>query len=188
MPTVLKPLASEFVEALHSLCIGMYLDGQCYEFAIALHRKAGLPMIGLIERNIIRHVLVRDTDGSLRDTRGKVELADVGKPFGVLQPYELRDISEADILKVRPVREADIVTAVRLAELVWPDLPWNGEAKKMIAFTQELEALSRRHGIWIRAAYPTAMPVLSEAFGEEAGYVITPTANAGGYLLDRNLY
>lgn len=187
MSTVLKPLDSESVEVLHGICLGTYLDGQCYEFAIALHRKLGLPMVGLIDGGTIRHALLRHTDGSLRDVRGVVSLLEVGKPFGIQQPYNLRDISEADILKVRPVRENGIDTAIHLAELIWPDLQWNGEAKKVTAFVEELEVLSRKHGIWIRAAYPTAMPVLSEAFGEELGYTITPTANAGGYLLDRRL-
>jgi hypothetical protein len=165
----------------------MYLDGQCYEFAFALRRKLGWPMVGLMDGEIIRHVLVREPEGALRDVRGRLAMTDVGKPFGMQEPYELRDVEEADVLRMRLVSEGSVDMAGRLAELVWPELSWNGEAKRMAAFADELEALSRKHGVWIRAPYPAALPILSGAFGEEAGYTITPTANAGGYMIDRRL-
>ncbi len=187
MSTILESLTLEDREPAHGICLGTYLEGECYAFAIALHRAFGWSMVGLMQGKVIRHALVRQPDGIYRDARGEVEQAEIGEPFGVREPYVFRVVSESDLKSVRPVYEHVIATATTLGEIVWPDLPWNGMAKKAVAFADELEALSRKHGIWIRAAVPAARPVLSEQFGEEAGYTVSPSVNGGGFFLERRL-
>ena len=176
----------EATRVLHEILLAGCLDGNCYEFALALHRDFGWPMVGLMDGSVPRHVLIRDPDGVLRDVRGRLEKTEIGRPFGMRPPYDLQDITEKDILKTRPVRERSIATARQLAEKVWPELPWKStEAARMKAFADELETLSRKHGLWIRSAIPAAPPMISEGDDMEAGYTLVPTVNCGGYQIDR---
>ena len=186
MATLLKMLDLEYVDTLHDMCLSRYLDGQCYEFAIALHRGLGWPMVGLMQGEVVRHVLVHERKKIYHDTRGRVSLDKMGQPFGIGQPYDLREVSETDLKTIRPVGEHNISTARRLAESVWPDLPWkDSEARRAKAFADELEALSRKHKFWIRSAMPSALPILAEGGDDEAGYTLIPTADAGGFQIDR---
>jgi hypothetical protein len=63
-------LDTESAEFIRDLLIGTCLDGQCYEFAFAVSRGTGYPMIGLIVDDVIRHVAVALPDGRYLDARG----------------------------------------------------------------------------------------------------------------------
>lgn len=194
MSTKFVYLKGDFRDHLNDMCLGMYLDGSCYEFATALHRGLGWPMVGLMKgsiliKPIIRHVAVRQPDGKLRDVRGEITIEEFGAPFEELEPpYITRDVTEADLLDTRSVAENAIELAAKFAEALWPELPWlSGQQKLYKQFADGLEELSRRTGVWIRSPVPACPPVLSDAFGEEKGYVLEQTAEGLGFTIDRLL-
>jgi len=188
MPTHIERLASTFTKTLHELALGVFQDGECYAFAIALSRSLGWHIVALMDGAVIRHALIRDPNGDFRDVRGKVAPAEIGSPFGLRPPLTFRDISELDLLAVRPVDETTIDEARQLAEIIWPDLPWHhSKAEKVKLFADRLEELSRQFGFWIVAPFPTARPLLFVAFGDEEGYTVCPTANLGGWTIERRL-
>lgn len=197
MTTVLHPLAedSEEYELLHDLVKSIYLDGECYALAIALHRALGWPIIGLMDKHdIIRHAVVKTPDGRYLDARGFVSEATLHTAFGQT-PYPLKEITEEMLFAAyfRPNMPEDnanriILQAQRFAEKLWPHLPWNEPSlPKVLAFTDALEALCREHGFWIRSQVPGCPPILCEGDGEEAGYDLRqlPTLDHS-FLIDRS--
>lgn len=177
------------------MLLGNCLDGQCYELAVALHRSAGLPLVGLWSATASgddgvpgtwRHAAVRFGDDYF-DARGPVTEQEFGRPFGESPPWNVRDITEADLLAVRPIRENSVETAAKFAQMAWPELPWNETSfqSRMAAFLLDLEALSRQHGIWVRSPYPAAAPVLAEGDDDEAGYAARLTSNGLSVSFDR---
>lgn len=190
MVVILTQLNGEDWTHLHELAKSMYLDGACYEFAIALHRGLGWNLFGIMCSDVIRHAVVQHPREPhlWRDVRGAVTRADVGTPFGVSAQATIRLIQEDDLRAVRPVTEHDIANATRIAQRLWPELPWKEpQDHKVLAFALELEVLSRKHGIWIRSSVPAQQPHLAMSDGEdEFGYILSPTANVTGYTIDRH--
>ena len=188
MSTKLEKLDRNNWESLHNLATIMYLDRQCYEFAAALNQGLGWEMKGLMTGSIvepvIRHVLVRSPYGKLRDERGIVSETDIGKPFEI-NKIILRSVTLEDLRKVRPVYDEAIQQASIKAQALWPELPWNENTfhGKTLAFMNDLEAICRKHGVWIRAPYPMAQIILDKAYGDE-GFRISPSLT-GQYLFDR---
>lgn len=172
MTAICKP-DKEVMEFMRDICRSMFLDGECYAFAVALHRGLSWPIFGLMRNNEIRHAFLRPanvSDDVFFDARGYIEEEKLGKPFGLDQPYELRQIEEKDLYTKRPILDNYINKARQFAEIVWPKLDWKGgtRADKILAFAKELEALSREHGLWIRAAFPGALPLLAGGCGDES--------------------
>lgn len=194
MPAIIRTLYeedTESTEALRDMCVQTFLDGECYAFATALHEGLGWPMIGLMDGDVIRHVAVQSPDGKLYDARGliKEEEFGLGGPFGLRPPYDLRRVSVGDLVRTgepsefraRTVRRARMV-----AEAIWPELPWQDSfATRVTAFANELEALSRKHGLWIRSPVPAAAPVLAIGDDAEGGYKLRPTADGTTFTIDR---
>ena len=91
-----------------------------------------------------------------------------------------------DLRNVRPVHDEAIERASLTAEALWPELPWKEHTfqKKALSFMVDLEALCRKHGIWVRAPYPGTPIVLSNGCGDEKGFQISPTLD-GQYFFDR---
>lgn len=193
MATTYRPIKGEDRECLLRMCTGMFLEGQCYEFALALHRGLGWPIIGLIHQDTIFHALVRDPEGNHWDSRGKLKDSEISAPFCVPSPPELREVTYKELLSVREgngltIVEHSIETASCFSQTLWPELPWKDtRASKIQHFLADLEELSRRYGIWIRGPVPAASPHLSEEFGEESGYWFAPTVDGFGFYFDRNL-
>lgn len=182
---------SEARGTLHAILIGLCLDGECYAFAIAMHRCLGWPMIGLMQGELIRHAAVIDPDGNIWDCRGIVSREEFGEPFGIKFPYETRPITEEKLKAVAPVLynyDHFIESLSKKAQMVWPDLPWKSDTlvARVRAFTEELEALSRKHNLWIYGNFPTALPAIAEGDGEEKGYALE--AVMGGYVINRLLF
>ena len=191
MTTLIKTLGDESREAIHSICLATYLDGECYAFATALHEGLGWDIVGVMQGDMIRHAVVRCPDGDLYDVRGKVSEKELGQPFDMSAPYDLKLVEIADLVREKEPPQARILSvaaARRFAEKLWPELPWtNGESEWVRAFCDELEALCRRHKLWIRAPYPGGKPVLSPHAGDEAGFTAQPTDDGLGYVIDRRL-
>ena len=83
---------------IHSLLQGMCPDG--HEFAAAVARGTGLPIMGLLSANASdggfpgtwRRAAVMLQDGSLFDARGRVPVEEFGTPFGETGPWTVRRI------------------------------------------------------------------------------------------------
>jgi hypothetical protein len=186
MSTRVVPLSPDAIAELRASFGGIFADGQCYAFAIALYLGTGLPLVGLMEGKEIRHAGVRGEDGLIYDVRGAFMDADFGRDY-LHPPYIICDISMTDLRRRKPIEDGALHRARRLAEALYPTLPWqNSLETQMLAFASELETLSRKHGIWIRSAYPTARPHLSLGDGEETGYRLFYTADGHGLTFDRS--
>jgi hypothetical protein len=180
---------------LQGLVEGAYLDGQCYELAAALRRGLGWPMVALMVGDLVRHAVVRHPDGGFWDARGRVGEEALGAPFGLTPGgFALREVEEADLRAVRSVPPDAVTSAARLAMALWPDLPWRELPwreptwrDRVVAFAEELEELSRRHGVWLRSAVPAAPPMLARGEGDESGYRLVQTADGTGWGVDRVL-
>lgn len=173
-------------EALRAL----YLEGECYAFAIAVHRGTGFSIVGLMEDGIIRHALIRKPNDMLFDVRGIIAEEEIGYPFFMNPPYTLRNITEYDLHAVRRIANMSIIYARLLAEELWPDLPWNvnGQENGLILFMDALEDLCRKHGFWIRACVPGSPPLIEKAHGDEGGYTLHRMLNGTTtYTFDRYL-
>lgn len=186
MPAKIEPLEEEYRESLSSLACLSYLDGHCYEWAVALHRGTGWPLVGLMQGSAIRHAVVGRPGGDYQDVRGRVATAELGTPFNLGSCYELRGVTEDDLRAMRPLSEHSISIAARIAETLSPDLPWKAGAKdRALAFAEELETLSKKYGFYLRSAYCNNKPILEDLDGEEGGYVVAPTANGLAFTIDR---
>lgn len=189
MPTRIEKLDRESVEVLHNMSASVYLDGECYAFATALHEGLGWPIIGLMNGDEIRHVAVRGPDGIIYDVRGKVSEKEFGKPFGLSFPYELREVTVEELRRSDEsdeVRHRSVAMARKMAEVIWPELPWkDSAAQRTRVFCDELEALCRKHHLWIRSPYPAAKPVLAIGEDDEGGYETCLTADGLMFTVDR---
>lgn len=183
-----KGLDPDMARALQDICEGVFLDGECYAFAIMLHRELGWPMIGLMDDNVIRHVVTQTPAGTWFDARGPVKETELGQPFGLSRPYNLRAVEEKDLRVIRPVHEASIARARDITERLGPDLPWkNASMERAKAFAREFEDLCKKHGIWLRSSVPDQPPLLVIAQGDETGFALTLYVNGAICSIDRTL-
>lgn len=208
MAVIVENLDPDAREAIADMCAGIFLHGECYAFAIALHRGIGWPIVALMARvesvlkelgededaflypkgEIPLHAAVRRPDGMLHDARGVFPEEEIGEPFGIAAPHRLVNLAESDLRAIRPVGDRTVARARRFAEALWPDLPWKETAAgRVAAFAAELEDLCRRRGLWIRGPVPGSLPLVCEEGGEEGGYVVRPTADANAFLINRFL-
>jgi hypothetical protein len=188
MATKFVYLQGEDREFLTDLCQGMYLDGSCYIFALAMHRALGWPIIGLMEGRTIRHALVRHPGGKLWDVRGPVPEEMAVAPFG-LATYDFSEVAEAELVTLchgEEHVEYKVEMAERMAQSLWPNLPWKSSQKERLQeFADGLEELSRRTGVWIRSPVPGCPPVLAPGLGDEGGYRLSQMPVPQGYTIDR---
>jgi hypothetical protein len=167
-------------ELLHHAFLSHYLEGECYAFAIALHQGLGWPVCGIIVDTTIRHAGVRAPDGRIHDIRGLLTEAEFATHF------TLREVSMEELYATRPIDDHSIAHARRLAETLWPELPWiSSYVMRVQAFADELEALSRAHGLWIRGDVPASPPLLYTSSGEEGGYRVRPIVDGSSYTITR---
>lgn len=191
MATISTQRDEESIKSLKSLIESTYLDGQCYELAVALHRGLDWPIVGILEDTVVRHALVRMPSGHLWDARGEVTGARIGEPFGLREPLFQTFPNEPRFLNaVRPVHELAIERARRLAENLWPDeLPWiNSRKKRALRFATAFEELCREYGCYVRAPYPGGRPLLVEHdSGDTVSYALQITDDGMTYAIDRVL-
>lgn len=182
---VIDPLKGR--EYLRGYIRNNYLEGQCYELAVAIHRGTNLPLFGLRNKDgIIWHAVVKVREGHYIDARGVVTENQLHIPFGDRSSFSLESIDEKSLTDTRPVPELLISSARRKAEMAWPELPWiTSNTARAVVFAEALERLCREHGLWIRSPYPTALPRLEPGDGDEAGYTVSLTADGVGLMIDR---
>lgn len=181
-------------EALVDFFRGIYLDGQCYELAVALWRGLGWDLIGLIQKEgdvtIVRHAAVRHPDGGFMDARGRVTEQEFASPFGsgLIVDFALQDDLRA--MTTRPIVEQAINKAGMMAMSVWPELPWKDGTfiRHVEAFVADLELLCEKHGFWIvsQTTSQSSWPKIVIGEGDELGYD-TVTVGKGVYVFNRVL-
>ncbi|MBP9668952.1 MAG: hypothetical protein KBE09_01545 [Candidatus Pacebacteria bacterium] len=189
MPTIIATLKKnpEDHALLHDMYRHVYLNGECYAFAIALNDGLGWPMVGLMKGDVIWHAGVRAPDGRIHDVRGFLSEETFASYF-LSPPFVLRTIDETMMRNTRKIDEHTIRYARHLAETLWPELPWKETyAMKVHAFAEELEALSRKHGFWITGSVPAQAPRLYKECGDEGGYRVCPTSDGLAYTVRRYL-
>lgn len=192
MPTRSYSLAEENRKLLHDLLKNIFLDGECYAFATALHEGLGWPLMGIVGTDgVVYHAAVLAPDERFFDARGYVELRNFRDPFALpertmVQPVTLEMFARNG--EPALAREHSVASARRMAEAVWPELPWkDSTAALAIRFLDELEALSRKHGLWVRSPYPAARPHLALSGDDEGGYELRPTDDSFSFTFDRYL-
>jgi hypothetical protein len=192
MTIMIKPLNQRDRKFVHELAGGVYLDGECYAFAIALHRGLGFPMVGLVQDDgVVRHAAAYSSlNHKIYDVRGAHEQdsEEFGRLFGFAPPYNLEQVTEERLLKQRLVHERSIEKAAEFAEMLWPELPWqNSFADRVKAWAEDIEKISRKHGVFFRSPLPTMRPIVSRMLGDEAGFVIEYGPQPGMFMIDRML-
>ena len=164
-------------------------------FAIACHRHLGWPIVALFrdkEGDVIEHFLVQEPQDTytLRDARGPMTNMDmVADTLSVTMPPTLRPITEAEILERWPdITDREVEQASTVAYCLWPDLPWEDTAiKRMVAFLDEFEALSRRHGYTLFATTATTWPAITNTGDDFDGYDIRIGDIPGHFFFNRRL-
>lgn len=187
------PLSEEERDPLISF-LGEYLHGKCFIFALAVARGTGEQLIVVEDRSGIVHAGVRGQDGMCKDVRGSLDDISFAEMF-VFGEHLIRDTSEEELCRVslaangEPITEDMLERARRHAESVWPAWPWKeSHLRKVIQFAQELEALCRKCGVWVREPYPATLPIIYPSQGEEKGFEIVQMPNVSHqYLLRRRL-
>lgn len=192
MPVIIRELSEEDRAAAHASNMHFF-NGNCYSFAVALHRLTGWQIVGLVRSCEIwpDHVGVRDPDGNLRDYRGIVPYKEFGRYFGYTAPYKLRDYSPEELARSSGVRESLVELALDLIEVIWPELPMriDGKLARAHRFTAAMEQLCRDHDIWFTTtAQGTAFwPFMS--FGDDIaqGIELRPALIGNSYFFNRHL-
>jgi len=186
---VVKKISEEAENIIkHFLSASVY--GQCYCFAIALHRNLGWPIVGILKGENIIHAGVKSPEGKIWDGRGEVLEKEFFEPFKLLKKYPIINVKEERLIYTGKVSEELVELYKEKAQAVWPDLPWKNQTyqQKVVAFTEELEALSRKYKLWITGPYPAKKSVILEGFDDEVGYEIELTGGDGTtHTIDRKL-
>lgn len=165
--------------------------GDCYHFAIALHRSLGWPIVGLAnfaKISIIIHAGVKSPNGKIWDGRGELEEEKFIEPFTKKnKSYVILNIEEEDLIATGTVKESRIDFFQKKAQVLWPKLPWKSKTfqDKVTDFANELETLSRKHKLWVCGTVPTNLPIIFEGFDDEVGYEIKPTSDGNGFTINR---
>jgi hypothetical protein len=190
MPAIFTTMPRTHRVFLWKMIYSMCLHGQCYPFAIALHRALGWPMIGLSYRERIVHAVLRRPDGIYFDVRGSITETQLGAPFCIYPPFTLVEVDEETLRRLQPnINDRFILSLQEKARQIWPRLPWTPSPTQVQVegFLTELEALSRKYGIWIRANTPATPPFLETPIGKEVGYEASVDGTGLKYYFHRAL-
>ncbi|MCF7816032.1 MAG: hypothetical protein K9M10_01175 [Candidatus Pacebacteria bacterium] len=174
---------------LHELVLKQFLDGDCYAFALAVSEGTKWPMVGLFEGSVARHACIKTPDGMFFDARGFVTNEDIGAPFGLSTPHNMKLVFPNDLIREGETKERvtwAIARARTFAETLWPNLPWDtSHVDKVRGFIDELEILCLRHGFYISAQIPGMPPMVVPIDGNEDGYTATQLIDGRQYSLMR---
>jgi len=169
MTTTMVPAGEDTAQTARAVFADRYLGGLCVALAVAIHRRTGWPLIAA--RNVrgeLQHAGVRTPEGLCMDVRGEMSEWHFMTPFiaSAVVP-----VDEGTLLREDPkIGEEDIADADGRLPSMFPALPGeSSRAGRMMAFADDLEAICRKHGIWLRDDGPHGM-VVYEGDGDESGF------------------
>jgi hypothetical protein len=179
-----KPLSVEMHQDLRRQCEEAYLRSLSYEFALGISRRTGLPLIGMVHDGIVLHAGVRDTQGKFFDARGPVDDCDMAELFPEASHIVIRNITVDDMRCAREVSESIANRAACMAQLVWPDLPWNdqSESRRILRFAEHLFDLCKDHGYFVRCGPDMSMQVYPTDGREVACRLTFDITGEGAYV------
>ena len=187
MVVILDAIETGRAQIPHDMLEGAGLHGECYALAIAFYQGLGWQIFGLMKGTEVYHAVVKNPgDGTWFDARGSISEEDLGKPFGLSQPYNLKPLQEEELRELRTIQEGSIAFARRMAEEAWPELPWQESFRERArAFLEDVERLSVKYDVWIAVLNSTIPPTLVRGDGEEIGYATRPTGTGYGHTIER---
>lgn len=192
MSLPIEPLEDRDREILEGFTYSRFLHGECYGFAIALHRALGWKMVGMVQEDKkIVHVALKQPEGKLYfDARGSFDEECIGELYSITTSWTLQEVTEEKLKETcaPSTNENVIAEALHTAFLLWPDLPWLSEENlpvyPVLQFLKELTELSRKYDLWITPRTPTTLPSLREG-NEGDEYRLHPHTHTNAYMLDR---
>jgi hypothetical protein len=179
-----KPISDEDLQHLRMARGTMFLSGQCVAFAVAVHRRAGWPLLAVRDgAGNLQHAGFRNPKGVACDARGAIGESELAHPWG----GAMSETDEETLLADDPKIDAEAIEAAdHVAGLLFPDLPGSSaKQERLRAFAEGLEALCRGTGVWIRSDGPHGIPVY-DAYGDEGEFEVSVGA-AGDARIDRTL-
>lgn len=178
-------------EMLKSILLGVFLDGLCYEFAIAVHNMTRWPIFSILHGGEVRHAFLKPNPRQYFDARGFVKRKDLATPFENLPRggrLYIKPISPSELMDLRTIDSESVRSAMEYAEKVWPEILGEFSRPQQIhKFLQQLNALCLQHKVWIRSPFPNAKPIICDATGDEAGFEANPLATGNEWVFDRLL-
>ena len=185
MPTVIKALGKADRRTLHDMAKALFLDGECYAFAIALCELTGWPIFALNHGHPQRHVLVRSPNGMYWDVRGEItNEEEIGEPFGAFPPYVLTPTTADELRAVRRVN--GVARAKLIIEALWPELAAErGRQARLLEFTRKLEKLSRECNVWLWSPPASHTFLVDGEEGLNDGYTLKPIDTGIAYTINR---
>lgn len=178
---------SEEAKKFLSDLLAASINGNCYEFAVMMHRNLGWPLVGLIENFQIIHVGVKSPDGKYWDGRGGLSQTDFIKPFKK-DCLEFEYIEESDLISHK-ISDRVVGIFLEKAQLLWPELPWKKPTDLEIIefFAKDLEELSRKYRLWIGSPTSSGPSVIFKGIGDETGYELTLSEDGNAFFINRKL-
>lgn len=190
MTIVVKKLEGVGSDMLPDL-LKVSIYGDCYHFALAMHRELNWDIIGLFveDGKLPVHVGVKSSEGKIWDGRGEISEKEFIEPFVKNSAYKMREVTEEELLVSGTVNESRVEYLQKKAQIVWPNLAWKEKTfqQRVTEFAKELEGLSRKYGLWICKTYPPDSPTIVEGYGDEVGYEISPNVHGGSFSINRIL-
>lgn len=189
-----KPMTEEDREILLGH-FDVYRAPHCFTFAIAASRGLGAQLVCIEESGKIIHAGLRGTKKEFRDVRGELTREEFVYGFVSQREFIIRETTEDELRLVsqeatgKPLSELLITSARRHAESLWSEWEWKeNHLTKVLAFAEELEALCRKYGLWVREAGPSTLPIICQSDGEELGFEIEQSPSTSSqYLFRRKL-
>jgi hypothetical protein len=186
-----KPLSPRDHRTL--MCsLGGYLEGHCFVFAISVARGTGAELVCIEQEGAILHAGVRGASKEFRDLRGELSAEEFVRPFVSGSQFSIRGTTEKELMQYAesaqaPISEEMLVRARNHAESLWSEWKWKeSHLRHMLAFAEELSALCKRYGVWMREGVYTCPPVVYPSDGELENFELEAVPNVGRqYMLRR---
>lgn len=149
------------------LLAGVYMQGRCSAFAIAVARRTGWGLVAIWDGDALLHSGSRLPDGRVAHALGIVSEAE----FAAGWRGRVADCDERAMLAAHPQTEDEIRKAGLHADMML-ELPGTcAGVEAYRAFAADLAALCDRHGIYLRGDMPSGAGIVAyPAYGDEAGF------------------
>jgi len=153
---------------------GKYMMGLCVAFAIAIQRKLRYgELYGIFRGDELMHAGNR-SNGMFFDVRGFMRSVEFTDGWS---GCDVRLTTEEELLRCDPKITEELIRKAEFElELMYPAHCLNKRESqtrdRIRKFTEDLEKLCKRHGVYIRGELPHEGPIIYEAYGDEKGFEV----------------